>query len=280
MKLSLALTPAPTVFAPLLYAGDLMRGMRRAAELGYDGIELNLRDPGVENLDVILSAAQAHGLAIISLGTGQAYLADGLSVAAPDPAIRAMLVERVKRHVDFAARTGAFVVLGGVRGRFEGDAAARRSQYAGAVAVVRQLADYATPRGVTITLEPINRYESNFLNSIDDTLAFLRDVDRPAVKVLLDTFHMNIEEANMCAAFERAGPRLSHIHLVDSNRRAPGMGHLDFEPILATLRGIGYDGYLSGEFLPLPDDDAAAEENIAYVRRLLAGSHLPGEPVG
>ena len=68
MKLSLALTPAPTVFAPLLYAGDLPRGLRRAAELGYDGVELNLRDPSAEDLDWIIAAACGHGLEIISLG--------------------------------------------------------------------------------------------------------------------------------------------------------------------------------------------------------------------
>ncbi|HEX9114748.1 MAG TPA: sugar phosphate isomerase/epimerase family protein [Anaerolineae bacterium] len=270
MKLSLAVTPAPTVFAPLLYAGDLMRGLRRAAELGYDGVELNLRDPAAENLELIVSAAQAYGLAIVSLGTGQAYLVDGLSVAASDPEVRTRLIERIKRQIDFAARTGAQVVLGGVRGRFEGDAAARRGQYEGALDVVRQLADYAAPKRVTLTLEPINRYESNFINTVDDALVFLRDAGRQSVKVLIDTFHMNIEEADMCAAIEQLGPRLSHVHLVDSNRCAPGMGHVDFRSIIAALRAIGYDGYLSGEFLPLPNDDFAAEKNIAYVRGLLA----------
>ena len=223
MKLSLALTPHQTVFAPLLYAGNLMHGLQRCAELGYDGVELNLRDPGAEDLDLITTTAQAHGLAIVSLGTGQAYLVDGLSVASADSAVRALLVERVKRHVDFAQRVGAQVVLGGVRGRFEGDAAARAAQYAGAVDVVRQLDDYATPRGVTLTLEPINRYESNFLNTVDETLAFLNDVERPNVKILLDTYHMNIEEADMCTAFKRAGyapePRAS------GRQQPPSAGH-------------------------------------------------------
>ncbi len=269
MKLAIALTPTRTVFAPLLYAGDLARGLRRAAELGYDGVELNLRDPLTEDLDAIMAAAKEYGLEIVSLGTGQCYLHDGLSVAAADPAVRARLVERLTRHVDFAARTGAQVVLGGVRGRFEADPGVREAQYRGAIDVVRRLADYAAPRGVTIMLEPINRYESNFINTADDALSFLGDVDRPEVRVLLDTFHMNIEEASLAETFARVGRRLSHVHLVDSNRLAPGMGHIDFAPIIDTLRRIGYNGYLSGEFLPLPDDDTAARENIAYVRRLL-----------
>src|SRR5512142_2092572 len=122
MKLSIALTPHPTVFAPLLYAGDLARGMRRAAELGCHGVELNLRDTAVENLDGMVALSQAYGLQIVALGTGQAYLVDGLSVAAPDPAVRARLVQRLQGHVDFAARAGAQVVIGSVRGRFEGTA--------------------------------------------------------------------------------------------------------------------------------------------------------------
>jgi 5-keto-L-gluconate epimerase len=270
MKLSLALTPTPSVFSPLLYAGDLMRGIRRAAELGYDGVELNLRDPGTENLELIIAATQAHGLEIVSLGTGQAYLVDGLSVAAQDPAVRSLLVQRLKRQIDFGAQVGAQVVVGGVRGRFQGEPADRRMQYDGALDVVRQLVDYATPRGVTITLETVNRYETNFLTTVDEALAFMKDVERPALRILLDTFHMNIEEPSIIRSFEKVRDRLSHVHLVDSNRRAPGMGHVDFRAVLRQLKAQGYDGYLSGEFLPLPDDETAATANITYVRSLLA----------
>jgi sugar phosphate isomerase/epimerase len=269
MKLSLALTPAPTVFSPLLYAGRIWQGLERLAALGYEGAELNLRDPQSEDRDRLLASARALGLQIVSLGTGQAYLVDGLSLAAGDPAVRERLYGRLQAQIDFAAQAGAQVVLGSVRGRLTGDEVERRGQYDGAVGLLRRVADYAAPRGVTVTVEPINRYESNFLNTVDETLAFLADVDRPGVKLLLDTFHMNIEEADMAAAIRRAGPRLSHVHLVDSNRRAPGMGHIDFAPLLAALRAIGYDGYLSGEFLPLPDDETAAAANIAYVRGLL-----------
>ncbi len=269
MKLAIALTPSRTVFAPLLYAGNLMHGMRRAAELGYDGVELNLRDPQSEDLESVLEAAHANGLQIVSLGTGQAYLQDGISVAAADPDVRARCIERLQSHVDFAGRVGALVVIGGIRGRFDSDGTMRGLEYEGAIQVVRQVVDYAASKQVTVTLEPINRYESNFINSVDDALSFLQDAQRPGIKLVLDTFHMNIEEASITAAFERAGDWLGHVHLVDSNRRAPGMGHIDFRSILETLRGMGYQGYLSGEFLPLPDDDTAAERNIAYLRQTM-----------
>jgi len=270
VKLSIALTPTKTVFSPLLFAGDIMRGIRRAGELGYDGVELNIRDTAAEPMKDIVSAARERSLEICAFGTGQAYLLDGLSVTSPDPAVRERLVERLRGHIDWAARVGALLIMGGIFGRMEGDAAARKTQYADAIDVVRRLAEYAGQRGVVIAIEPINRYETNFLTSFEAALSFIAAVGRPSVRVLADTFHMNIEEADICASIARAGKRLAHVHLVDSNRWAPGGGHIDFPPILRALRAIGFDGYLSGEFLPAPDDDTAAASNIVRVRSLLA----------
>jgi len=271
MKTSIALCPTKTSFAPLLYAGDIQLGIRRAAELGYDGVEIHLRDPQSEDLDGMIAAVQACRLQVSLIGTGAAYRVDGLSISAVDPAVRAQAVARLQTHIDFAARLGAQVVIGSMQGRLETDPATRRDQYQGAIEVVQQIADYAQAKRVIITLETLNRYEGNFLNTVADALTFLRDVDRPGVKILADTFHMNIEEVSLPAALAQAGDRLSHVHLVDSNRRAAGMGHIDFVPILHTLRDLGYDGYLSGEILPLPDDETAARVQLQVTRSLIRG---------
>ena len=85
-------------------------------------------------------------------------------------------------------------------------------------------------------------------------------IERPDVAVLLDAFHMNIEEVSLGAAIRATGAHLGHFHLVDSNRRAAGMGHVDFAEVAAALRDIHYEGWLSAEILPLPDDRAAAEQ--------------------
>jgi sugar phosphate isomerase/epimerase len=276
MKLSVALTPTRTVFSPLLFAGDIMRGIRRSSELGYDGIELNIRDTLAEPMGDIIDAARSFALHITAIGTGQSYLMDGLSFCSPDSAVRSRLTERLKHHIDHAAQAGSMVVFGSVFGRMEESAAVRDVQYKGAVDVARNLADYAGSRGVLLAVEPINRYETNFIVNVEKALSFISDVDRPALRILLDTFHMNIEEADFGAAIARAGKLLAHVHLADSNRWAPGGGHIDFGPILRALRAGGYDGFLSGEFLPLPDDDTAAARNIAYLRPLLgqiAGGH-------
>jgi len=135
----------------------------------------------------------------------------------------------------------------------------------------------AQAHGVTLLLEPLNRYEADYLNTIEETIDTIEEIGAPNLKVLADTFHMNIEEVDMAAALRRAGPRLGHVHLVDSNRRAPGYGHLDMRSILQALSGMHYAGYLSFEVLPLPESRQAARDGICFTRDLLeVTSHAPG----
>jgi len=165
----------------------------------------------------------------------------------------------MKGHILFAERLGASVVLGSIRGRLDDSSSGTQQRgYQTAVDASRELAQFAAGHGVRLTIEPINRYETNFLNTVDETLTFLDEVGEDGIGVLLDTFHMNIEESSMSDAFHTAGDRLWHVHWVDSNRCAPGMGHTDFRSLWHALADVGYDGFLSAEILPRPDDEAAA----------------------
>ena len=128
----------------------------------------------------------------------------------------------------------------------------------------------ASRAGLGLLLEPINRYETNFINTVDEALEVFEQLNSPCMKLLVDTFHMNIEEADIHRGLRRAGSRLGHVHLGDSNREAPGHGHLDLRGVLQTLQEIGYQGYLSFEVLPLPNTRQAAEDAIRTVRRLLS----------
>lgn len=271
MKISVALSPTRARFAPLLYMGDLRLGMQKAAAFGFDGVELNLRDSDDLDQDAIAGWAEELGLEVPSFGTGQSYFEDGLSLADTRPEIQKAVRERLKGHVRFAARLGAQVVLGSIRGKFsDPDPAVHQAELDIAIQATREVAAYALERGVGLTVEAVNRYETDFLNTAAETLAFIDDVGAPNVGLLLDTFHMNIEEASLTDAILVAGDRLHHVHLVDSNRLAPGQGHIDFDAIIAALRQIGYTGYLSGEMLPRPDDDTACKYFLAYVNGLLS----------
>src|SRR5262249_9217551 len=123
---------------------------------------------------------------------------------------------------------------------------------------------------VRIVIEPVNRYESNWLNTVEEVLDLIERLGEDNVGVLPDTFHMNIEEADMLEALRRARPRLWHLHVADSNRRAPGAGHLDFNEIVIALAGQGYTEAVSAEILPYPTLEVAAVQTLRVMEPLLA----------
>jgi sugar phosphate isomerase/epimerase len=126
----------------------------------------------------------------------------------------------------------------------------------------------ARPLGVKLALEPINRYETSMINNVTDGLELISRVKADNLGLLLDTFHMNIEEADIPESIRACGERIFHFHVADSNRMYPGGGHLDFKAILSTLEATGYEGYISGEFLPLPDAETAAKLGITNLKQI------------
>jgi 5-keto-L-gluconate epimerase len=270
IKCCMALSPTKANFAPLLFAGDMYLGMEIAAKLGFDGVELNLLDSAKLDQEAILRKTQDLGLEVPSIGTGQSYFHENLSLADTSPQVQIAVRERLCEHVKFAGRLGAAVVLGSIRGKLDADSRnARQAGYDIAVDAVGELADFAAPLGVRLTIEPINRYETNFINTIAEALVFIGAVGRPNVGVLADTFHMNIEESDMTDSLRGPGSLLRHVHFADSNRHAPGMGHLDFKIMTNALLQLGYDGYLSAEIIPVPDSFGAASTWMQTIRPLI-----------
>jgi sugar phosphate isomerase/epimerase len=269
MKLALTATPSAARFAPILLRGDIAGAFALAAELGYDGVELHLRQPGDIDRAAVRKLASDYGLGIPILGTGMAAGEDGLTFADHDPEIRRQAVERVKEHIALAAYLNSAVTIGLLSGWLGSDPQKRPVRRAAALACLEQCCQVAAVVGVTLLLEPLNRYECDYLNTVEDALSVIREIGLPNLKLLADTFHMNIEEVDIAASLRRAGPNLGHVHLVDSNRRAPGHGHLDVRGVLQALRDINYPGYLSFEVLPLPSPRQATEDAIRNVRDIL-----------
>ena len=127
---------------------------------------------------------------------------------------------------------------------------------------LNELGKHAKAKGVPLIYEPLNRYESNLLNRAEDVMKFLGTLDTDNVVILADLFHMNIEEANIPDALRTYGKRIGHVHFVDSNRRPAGCGHMEYAPIAAALKEIGYGRYASAEAFSWPDSDAAAKTTI------------------
>jgi len=121
---------------------------------------------------------------------------------------------------------------------------------------------------VRFALEPMNRYETDLIHTAAEGMELIEQVGMDNFGLLLDTFHMNIEEADIGASIRACGDRIFHFHVADSNRWYPGAGHLDFGAILDDLDATGYRGFVSGEFMPVPDSDTAAR-NAAYFLKAL-----------
>jgi sugar phosphate isomerase/epimerase len=270
IKYCMALSPTKANFAPLLFSGDLNLGMETAAHLGYDGVEFNLLDSTRLDQVTILNTIHGLGLEVPSIGTGQSYFHENLSLADTSAQTQIAVRARMRGHIQFASKLGAAVVLGSIRGKLDTSTSnARQASYDIAVEAARELAGFAASLGVTLFVEPINRYETNFLNTIAETVEFIRIVGCPNIGVLADTFHMNIEEKNMAECLRETGSLLWHMHFADSNRFAPGMGHLNFQELATTLKEMGYNGYVSAEIIPVPDSRSAAKTWMETIRPMI-----------
>jgi sugar phosphate isomerase/epimerase len=269
MKLSIVISIDETAFDAVAVRGSWQDGIRMAAELGYDGVELAVRDPRELDTKAIARTLRDARLHLPAIGTGQAYLKDGLSLTHDDEGIRVRAIERMEAHIRLAGQLRSMVIVGLLRGRIHGDRTATDARLDGAL---RRILPIAEREQVAILFEPINRYETDYMTGVDEVLAIIQRHSSPMLGVLADTFHMNIEEVSIEDSLRRAGPRLWHVHAADSNRHAPGWGHLDFGTIVQTLRDARYARYLSAEILPWPDPVSAARQAVSYLRPLVHAS--------
>jgi len=271
MRLALAVqTPEVSISLPVaLLSGTWPEKVDKAAQLGIEGLELMTADPSQVDVHLLRSVMVARGIAAVAVGTGAAVMQAGLYLIHADPDLAARARIRLNEFITFAAAVGApLVTIGSFRGRLARAATDGRAQLA---EILNRAAERAAAAGVRLALEPLNRYEADFVNTAEEGLAFVNEVGNAALGLLLDTYHVNIEEASWEAPFRRlmqAG-KLWHVHLGDNNRLPPGDGMIDFPSLVRTLRTLGYCGTLSAELLARPDPDTAARRTVEYMRPLL-----------
>jgi len=250
---------------PFVFWDDLPRAINKAKALGYDAVEVfapDVQTLAASNLEKLLTGSN---LELAAFGTGAGWVKHKLTLTSADSAIREKAHAFIRDFIDLAKLYSTSVIIGSMQGRFEGSITRDQAlKWLGESLV--ELGQYAAKSGVGIVYEPLNRYETNLLNRLEEVVPFVRALQTPNIRILADLFHMNMEEANVPEAIRQTGALIGHIHFVDSNRRAAGMGHTDFVPIFKALNDIGYNGYISAEAFPLPDSDAAAAQTIKAFR--------------
>ena len=251
---------------PIVFWDGLEAAAAEAARLGFDAIEIF--PPAAEALNAveINALVKRHGIGVAAVGTGGGWLIHKLHLCLPDLTARQRAKDFIRGIIDVAAKVGAPAIIGSMQGRW-GEGVAREQAIGWLGEALNDLGEHAASLGQPLLYEPLNRYETNLFNRVGDTVEFLKTLKTQNVKILADLYHMNIEEATVADALRAGAGFIGHIHFVDSNRRAVGMGHTDFAPIVAALRAIGFTGYLSAEALPLPDSDTCARSQIDGFRR-------------
>jgi sugar phosphate isomerase/epimerase len=250
---------------PWIFWDDLASSMAKAAELGFDAIELFTASADAIDPQQLQELLDRYHLKLAAVGTGAGKVLHGWTLTDPDAAIRQKAVSFISEMIGFGAKFGAPAIIGSMQGNIPPQGTAGQS-LSWLAEGLDQLGELALSKNVFLIYEPLNRYETNLLNSMKAGSEFLGGLQTKGIKLLADLFHMNIEEANLEKAILDYGKHIGHVHFADSNRKPIGFGHTPMEPIAQALKEIAYQGYVSAEAFPWPNPDAAAEQTIKAFR--------------
>lgn len=266
MKLSVAVAATNALPSAFVVFRGFEASMRKASQLGYEGVELALKEAGEINGTELSGWLKRYDLEVSCISTGQVYADTGLMFTDADTQRRRQVIKIFCELIDLAADFGQKVNIGRIRGRIDHDRAGAIDRFN---ATVTQLCEYADRKDVTLILEPVNRYEIDFINSVSEGAALLKSLQLKNLKLMPDTFHMNIEDRSIGETLATHISDIDYIHLADSNRLAPGKGHLDFPEIFKCLLSVKYQGWVSLEILPKPDPERAASQAADYLIPLI-----------
>ncbi len=253
--------------APITLQGGLIKGIMKAAQLGFDSVEMQIHTPANYNLELLLETAERFGVTVSAIGTGLESSVNKLYFTSPNSEVRAKIRERFKEHIDLASHFNAVVFLGLCRGTAPSFAA--REEYLDRLSQeFIPLAEYASKKGVVLTLEPIAFYLTNLINTTQEALDFLKRPGLGGIQLLLDTHHMSIEDKDMISSFREASGQIAHIHISDSNRQYAGSGNVDYDAVGNVLKEIGYRNALSLETIPFPSGEESAQKTLDWMHNV------------
>ena len=246
---------------PWIFWDNLEESMHKAADLGFDAIELFSASGNAIETETLKVLLNQYKLELAAVGTGAGKVVHGLTLTDTNSTIRENAIAFIKEMMEFGAAFNAPAIIGSMQGN-----AVQSDSHGYSIAMLAEalhvLDQHAASLGVKLIYEPLNRYETNLMNNLDDAAAFIESNKFKNITLLADLFHMNIEEADPVASIQKKIEHIGHVHFADSNRKPVGFGHTAMQPIAKALMEYGYDGYVSAEAFPWPDPDLAAEQTI------------------
>ena len=248
---------------PFVFWNDAKMAILQSHQLGFDAIEIFPPDADTLHHLFLAKPLADHGLSVAAVGTGAGWVKHRLQLADEDQIVRQRAIDFIKSIIDCAGEFGAPAIIGSMQGR-SSQAVTRATANAYLRDGLHVLSEYASKYQTSLLFEPLNRYETDQANTLDQAIALVDGI--PNVLILADLFHMNIEEADIADSIRRAGKKIGHVHFADTNRMAIGFGHLDVPQVMAALNDVGFEGYLSAEVFSKPDANQAAEKSIQSFR--------------
>ncbi|MCB9450958.1 MAG: sugar phosphate isomerase/epimerase [Anaerolineaceae bacterium] len=242
------------------WADDQIAFFPKAKDCGFDSVEISFVS-GPETIDVPRMRAELERLNLdIFCSTGLSLQTD---ITSPDASVRDAGIQYLRHCLETAQQLGS-PILGGVTYapwlQFP-ETTDLRPYRDRSAAALKEVAKIAGDLGITLTLEVLNRFETFMFNTAAEGLTFLAQIDHPATKLQLDTYHMNMEEDDLAAAIHQSGTQIGHFHCAASNRKLPGRGHIDWLAIKAALDAVGYQGALVIETFPNPNVETGRAVN-------------------
>lgn len=248
----------------MIWSGEYDSQVRKLLPLikekGFDGIEIPLFRPEGFNAAAVRKDTEALGL---ECTVASAFI-QGLSPISEDAATRVRAVQHLKDLIEAAAEAGAGIFCGPMYSPVGYLPGRRRTadEWNYAVDALQQLGDTLAANRVTLAVEPLNRFETYFLNTAADAAALCEQVNHPNVGILFDTFHANIEEKDIAAGIRTVSKHLRHMHTCENDRGIPGSGHVEWPAVFQALRDIRYRGYLTIESFGFNIGDISAAAAI------------------
>ncbi|MEM3014054.1 MAG: sugar phosphate isomerase/epimerase family protein [Candidatus Bathyarchaeia archaeon] len=256
--------------------------IKKAKDIGFEGVEIPLMELDVIDVEKTKKELKRHGVTAL----GSMGLPQNLDIASSNAATRERGIEHMKRSIEIISELGGDSINGVIYtawGKITGKPRTEE-EWKYSVDSLKKICQYAKKYGVTLGIEPVNRFETYFINTASDAVKLAKDVDEPNIKVHLDTFHMNIEEKNFYQPIKDTGSMLWHMHCCENDRSIAGTGHVDWDGVFRALSEINYDRWIVVESFTqdmekiaastaiwrkmAPSADALASEGLRFLKKM------------